>query len=142
VALIARHPEHASAIRAWEDRWLEMFSGPIAETEFAIEALFARGVPLFGLTNMPFEVAHKTFALSPAFGRLSDIVISGEVGLLKPDPRIFRLAAQRAGLKPEELLFIDDAAENVAAAAALGFDVHHFTAPATLGPALAARGLL
>lgn len=140
--LIARFPDHAAAIRAWEERWWEMFSGPIAETEAVIEALHRRGVTLMGLTNMPASTAKGTFAMSPAFGRLSDIVVSGEVGLAKPDPRIFELTARRAGLTPSELLFVDDSRRNVEAAAAVGFDVHHFDAPATLQPALAARGLL
>ncbi len=44
-ALAERHPEHHDAIWAWKDRWWEMFSGAIPETEAAIEALDARGVP-------------------------------------------------------------------------------------------------
>ena len=140
--LVAQHPEHEAAILAWEARWWEMFSGPIPETEAAIEALAARGVPMFGLTNMSAETAAGTFALSPAFERLGDIVVSGEVGLMKPDPRIFALTAERAGLAPAELLFVDDSATNTAAAAACGWDVHRFDDPAALAPALKGRGLL
>ena len=44
-ALSAQFPEHAQAIAAWNDRWWEMFSGPIPETVQAIEALAVRGVP-------------------------------------------------------------------------------------------------
>ena len=80
--------------------------------------------------------------MSPAFARLQDIVVSAAVSLMKPDPRIFALAAQRAGLAPSQLLFVDDSRRNTDAAAALGFDVHLFDDPATLQPALAARGLL
>ena len=46
------------------------------------------------------------------------------------------------GLAPEDVLFVDDGLRNIEAAKALGFDVHHFTDPATLRPALEARGLL
>jgi FMN phosphatase YigB (HAD superfamily) len=140
--LVAAFPEHAAAIVAWEERWWEMFSGPIPETEAAIEAMAARGVPMVGLTNMSTETSEGTFAMSPAFARLQDIVVSAAVGMMKPDPRIFALAAQRAGLAPSELLFVDDSRRNTDAAAALGFDVHLFDDPATLRPALAARGLL
>ena len=119
-----------------------MFSGPIPETEAAIEAMAARGVPMVGLTNMSTETCEGTFAMSPAFAYLKDIVVSAAVGLMKPDPRIFLLAAERAGLPPAELLFVDDSQRNTEAAAALGFDVHLFDDPATLQPALAARGLL
>jgi 2-haloacid dehalogenase/putative hydrolase of the HAD superfamily len=141
-SLVERHPEHADAILAWETRWWEMFSGPIPETEAAIEALAARGTPMLGLTNMPASVAEGTFAMSPSFARLKPIVVSGEIGLCKPDPRIFALTAELAGLAPSELLFVDDSATNTAAAAACGYDVHRFDDPAALEPALRARGLL
>jgi HAD superfamily hydrolase (TIGR01509 family) len=140
--LVAQYPQYEAAIVAWEARWWEMFSGPIPETEAAIEALSDRGVPVFGLTNMPSTTSGGTFAMSPVFGRFADIVISGDVGLAKPDPRIFELTARRTGLAPAELLFVDDSRTNTDAAAACGFDVHHFDHPATLRPALAARGLL
>jgi FMN phosphatase YigB (HAD superfamily) len=140
--LLARFPQHAEAILDWERRWPEMFSGAIPETEAAIEAMAERGVPMFGLTNMSHETDEATFAMSPCFRHLSDIVVSARVGLMKPDAAIFELSARRAGFAPSELLFIDDSARNTAGAAAVGFDVHHFTDPAALRPALEARGLL
>ena len=141
-ALVARFPEHAAAICAWQERWWEMFSGPIAETEAAIEALAARGAPMFGLSNMSAETVEGTLAMSPAFAQLTELIVSGREGLVKPDPRIFELTAHRAGLAPAELLFVDDSAVNVGAAAAVGFDIHHFSDPAALRPALERRGLL
>jgi 2-haloacid dehalogenase/putative hydrolase of the HAD superfamily len=141
-ALSARHPGHAEAIRAWDRRWEEMFSGPIPETEAAIEALHARGVPLYALTNMPAEKAAGCFAMSPSIARFRDIVVSSHERVMKPDPRAFEIACERAGLAPEKLLFVDDNAANVEAAHRLGFDVHLFDDPAALRPALESRGLL
>jgi epoxide hydrolase-like predicted phosphatase len=61
-----------------------------------------------------------------------DVVISGQVGMRKPEERIFRLAVDRLGLTPEECAFVDDVEANVAAAAALGFaGVHHSATEAT-----------
>jgi HAD superfamily hydrolase (TIGR01509 family) len=140
--LAARHPEHNDAIWAWHRRWDEMFSGPIAETEAAIEALHARGVPQFGLSNISHETLEMTLAMSPAFGRLQAVIASGLEGVLKPQPEIFRLACARFGYAPADFLFVDDSARNVDVARALGFDVHHFAGPAALRPALEARGLL
>ena len=140
--LARRHPRHAAAIWAWSRRWAEMFSGPIPETEAAIEALHARGTPQFGLSNISHETLASTMAMSPAFARLDGVIASGLEGVIKPDPAIFRLATERFGYAPAECLFIDDGPHNVAAAQALGFDVHHFTDPAGLAPALQARGLL
>jgi putative hydrolase of the HAD superfamily len=61
------------------------------------------------------------------FPELFDVVvISAEVGMRKPEERIFRHAAELLGLKPEECVFIDDVAANIAAAEAIGLTgVHH-----------------
>jgi putative hydrolase of the HAD superfamily/hydrolase len=53
-------------------------------------------------------------------GMFDDIVISGEVGLRKPEPEIFELAAQRLGLEPAECVFVDDMQLNVDGARAVG----------------------
>ncbi|NIK62049.1 HAD family hydrolase [Kribbella shirazensis] len=53
-------------------------------------------------------------------GMFDDIVISGEVGLRKPDAEIFRLAADRLGLEPAECVFVDDLQLNVDGARAVG----------------------
>ena len=140
--LAARFPHYAREIDAWRTRWPDMFSGAIPETEAAIEALHAAGVPQFVLSNMSPETYDGTVAMSAAFGRIEDFLISGREGLIKPDPAIFRLACARFGLAPADFLFVDDGAHNVEAARALGFHVHHFTDPAALRPALEAADLL
>jgi FMN phosphatase YigB (HAD superfamily) len=140
--LAAEHPDHEDAIWAWHRRWDEMFSGAIPETEAAIEALHARGVPQFGLSNISHETLDSTLAMSPAFGRLSGVVASGIEGVMKPDPAIYRLCCERFGFDPADFLFVDDSARNIQAAEAMGFDVHHFADPAELAPALARRGLI
>jgi epoxide hydrolase-like predicted phosphatase len=48
------------------------------------------------------------------------VVISGEVGLNKPEPEIFRLGAERLGVPPEECVFVDDLRENCEGAEAVG----------------------
>jgi 2-haloacid dehalogenase/putative hydrolase of the HAD superfamily len=141
-ALVARHPEHAPHIEAWESRWWEMFSGVVPETEAAIEALAVRDVPQFALSNMSAEVIDGVLAMSPASRWYQGLVISAECGLIKPDPAIFRLACERFDRAPCDFLFIDDSAANIATARALGFDTHHFADPAALAPARAARGLI
>jgi epoxide hydrolase-like predicted phosphatase len=58
-----------------------------------------------------------------------EVIISAEVGLAKPDPRIFQLALERLDASPAEAVFIDDFAANVEAARALGLHVVHFQDP-------------
>ncbi len=55
-----------------------------------------------------------------------DVVCSADVGMAKPDPRIYALAAQRIGLPPEQCVFIDDLAQNVEAARGTGMHGVHF----------------
>jgi 2-haloacid dehalogenase/putative hydrolase of the HAD superfamily len=141
-ALIARFPEHAEAIRAWRDRAAEMLPELIEPTIEAIEALAARDVPLWAITNMPAEWVAPIIARSPAFAHFRDIVVSAHHRAVKPDPELFHIACARAGLEPSELLLIDDSPANVATALGLGFDVHLFADPAALRPALVERGLI
>ena len=69
-----------------------------------------------------------------AFPEMFDaVVISGEVGLHKPEPEIFHLGAERVGLAPEECVFVDDLKENCAGAEAVGMTaVLHRGAETTL----------
>jgi 2-haloacid dehalogenase/putative hydrolase of the HAD superfamily len=140
--LSAQHPDHAETIAAWWDRWFEMFSGTIPETESIIEDLAARGVPQFGLTNMSSETWPGVKAMSPAFRHFRDAIVSAEERVIKPEPRIYEIVLERTGLEPADLLFVDDSAANIAAAQALGFHTHHFTDPAALRPAVERLGLL
>jgi putative hydrolase of the HAD superfamily len=63
----------------------------------------------------------------------NDIVYSHEVGLAKPDPRIYALAAERLGVLPHEIVFLDDVEVNVEAARAADWHaVVHVTTPASI----------
>ncbi len=141
-ALIALHPQFETQIRAWGDRFLEMVGPVIGETESAMHALAARGVPQYGLTNMPSEAWAGVQTLSPAFGLLADTIVSGDEKLVKPDPAIYAVVLARTALEPQDLLFVDDSAANIEAARAIGFHVHRFEDPATLWPTLIDHGLL
>jgi putative hydrolase of the HAD superfamily len=58
-----------------------------------------------------------------------EMIISAEVGLMKPDPRIYRLALEKLGSCPEESVFIDDVLVNVEAARSIGMSAIQFTQP-------------
>jgi len=73
----------------------------------------------------------KQWQIADAFDHL---IISAEVGLLKPDPKIFQLALARIGCQAGEAVFIDDVSENIAAAKKEGiFGVHFQNAAQALG---------
>lgn len=57
---------------------------------------------------------------------VDDLVYSHEVGLVKPDPRIYALCCERLGVRPQEAVLVDDRAENVDGARAAGMHAVHF----------------
>ena len=107
-----------------------------------VERLDARGVLLYAITNFGAEFWAGFRPTAPIFDRFRAIVVSGEEKLAKPDPAIFDLAARRFGRAPESMLFIDDNRANVDAAAAHGWQVHHFSRADLLEADLAERGLI
>ncbi|HEV7660635.1 MAG TPA: HAD family phosphatase [Allosphingosinicella sp.] len=138
-----KFPQYAALIAAWSDRFGETISGPVPGVHALVEALDARGVPLFAITNFsadfwpPFHDKERVF-----FDRFQGIIVSGEVKLLKPDPAIYYLALDRFGLKPADALFVDDRQINVEGALAVGMAAHLFTDAAGLCARLEAEGLL
>lgn len=137
---VARFPEWRAEIEAYARRWDEMVRGEIPGTSALLEDLAAAGAPLYALSNWPadtFWVAREWF---PALRVFTDVVVSGEVGLAKPDPRIYRLALDRFGRAAGDCVFVDDRADNVAAARAEGIGAVRFTDAAALRaePAVAA----
>jgi 2-haloacid dehalogenase len=136
---VALFPDEAEAIRAYDLRWEEMLGPPIAGSVAILEELAGRGVPLYALTNwsaVKFGIARARF---PFLSLFRDIVVSGEVGLVKPDPAIYRLLLARNALEAASCVFIDDSAANVAAAASLGMRGIRFTDPGNLRRDLAPR---
>lgn len=91
----------------------------------------ARGTVATGLLSNSWGVEYyPRDLLSELFDQ---VVISGEVGLRKPDPAIFAVAAERLGLPPEGCLFVDDLPGNIEAAEALGMrGVLHQAAATTI----------
>jgi 2-haloacid dehalogenase len=138
----ARHPTVAAEITAYRERWHEMVPGPIAGSVALLEALAARGVPLFAITNFAADTFSEAQARFPFFSHFRGIVVSGTEGVVKPSADIFHLLANRYGLALADCLFIDDSLPNVQGARAVGMHAHHFTAPATLEAELIRHGLL
>ncbi len=138
----AQFPDHAHLIDAYATRFNETIPGPVPGSLELVARLDEAGVPLYAITNFGAEFWAMFRPTAPVFDRFRDIVVSGDEKLAKPDPAIFDLAARRFGHAPGAMLFIDDNAANIAGAAALGWQVHHFDDAATLERDLTARGLI
>ena len=140
--LIARYPDEAELIRQYGPRFNETIVGAIPGMIELVEQLAAARVPLFAITNFSHEFWPPFRAEWPVFDHFTDIVVSGEERLTKPDAAIYQLALRRFGLGPGQAVFIDDRADNVEAAVANGFAGHLFTGHAPLAAELARMGLL
>ena len=101
------------------------------------------GVPLYALTNFSGEFFAPFREQEAAlFDRFRGIVVSGDERVTKPDPAIYRLTLDRFGLDAARTVFVDDRAENVAGAQAVGMIGLPFEGAAPLRAELIRLGLL
>lgn len=124
--LSREHPQHASLIEAYWHRWEETLGDALHETVELLATLKRRGVRLYALTNWSgetFPVARRRFEFLKWF---EGIVVSGDEGLIKPDPAIFQRLLERHAIDPARALYIDDARRNVDAAEKLGMHAFWF----------------
>ena len=94
---------------------------PKPDTVELLGQLHDVGVSLYFLSNMPAPYARELEARHAFLGYFKTGVFSGDVGLSKPDPQIYALAAQRTGKPASQLIFLDDLAENIDVAVANGW---------------------
>lgn len=136
------HPEWHVEVRMWHDRWIEMASPAIDRSVRLLRALRKRGVPVFALSNFgvdSFDLAARHYPFLLEFDRS---YISGHMKVIKPDAAIYEQAEDDCGIAPEALLFADDRSDNIAAAAARGWQTHLFEGPEGWAKRLMAEGLL
>jgi len=123
----AQYPEFGDEIRMWHDRWLALATPAIDHSVRLLHALRRTGIPVFTLTNFgigSFALTETTFDFLQEFDRR---YISGHMGVTKPTPEIYKMVEEDCAIPPERLLFTDDRAENIAAAATRGWQTHLFT---------------
>jgi epoxide hydrolase-like predicted phosphatase len=79
------------------------------------------------LSNAGEEELHHLLDKNGLWDHFDEIIVSSSVGMKKPDPEIFRMTLDRLGVTAEETIFVDDNADNIAAATALGIKGILFT---------------
>ena len=77
----------------------------------------------------------------PFLEKFDGVIVSGLEGMVKPDPRIYRVFCERYGLAPESCVFIDDSEPNITSARKFGMHGIHFKDPVTLRKELIGLGL-
>ncbi len=111
------------------------------ETRALMDELQATGYRLFAITDNVHEIVAHLKAIHDFWPMFEVAAVSAEIGVLKPDPRIFRWLLDTAGLTARECLFFDDVARNVDGAAAVGMAGRVFTDAATARRDLGALGV-
>jgi putative hydrolase of the HAD superfamily len=113
--------------------WDEFFSGDALDTELVAQIRRWRGTYKTALlSNFSGDLLkhlRDTLGITDCF---DDIIISAQVGLRKPDPRIYALAAERLQVEPHEAVFVDDMAINVEGALSVGMHGVHFSTPESM----------
>ena len=143
VAELSRQfPHRAQLIRAYHDHWEDSIVGPIPGSVAILRKLKRAGYPLYGLSNWSAETFPRVRNKYAFFDLLDDIILSGDVKMIKPDPAIFNLLLTRIGYAAHNCLLIDDSQANVVTAKSLGFNTIHFKSPPQLESELQQLGLL
>jgi 2-haloacid dehalogenase len=143
VALLSKQfPHRAYLIRAYHEHYKETLTGVIEGTVELLRTLKNKGHSLYGLSNWSAETFATVRHEFEFLNLFDDIIISGDVKLIKPEPEIFELCLKKIGRPAGECLFIDDSEANIITARKLGFDTVHFNSPEHLKNELQIRKLL
>lgn len=136
------HPAYHDDILLWHSNWLDMLQPDIPLSATLLRALRARGMAVHALSNFGTSTLALAERHFPVLTEFDSRFVSGHLAMMKPDPAIYAHVEAGVGVPPEALFFIDDRAENIAAAAERGWQTHLFETPEGLADRLVAEGLL
>lgn len=141
-SLVAANPEWEIEVRAWSARFGEMYGGVFDGTVALLSDLHERKMPLFASTNWGAESWAAIKARYEFLGLFDGALVSGEVGIAKPDPAFFDRLVETFSLEPSVTLYIEDNLTNLQAASHRGFITHAFVSPGALAADLRHLGLI
>jgi 2-haloacid dehalogenase len=130
--LLVQHPEHEPMITAYVERWDEMLAGPLEGSVAVLSDARDAGLRIYALTNWSAETFPRARPLFPFLEWFEGIVVSGDEGIRKPDPEIWRRLISRYAIDPTTTVYIDDMPRNVEVATDLGFQAIRFESPEDL----------
>ncbi|CAG1772493.1 2-haloacid dehalogenase [uncultured bacterium] len=140
--LSAQLPQYADLIRAYDQHWEDSITGQIDGTVDLLQSLRAAGYTVGLLSNIStekYDVLRRKYRF---FEYFDSQLISADVKLLKPDPRIYALMLEQIDRAADECIFVDDSAVNVAGADRVGMTAIQFQSPHQLKIELQQRGVL
>lgn len=124
---VKAHPQDQALIQSFFSKdWMKILFQPIDESVVFMKKLKQEGYRIYFLTNYAADTYQETSSRLPFFRMADGTVVSADVKLLKPDPRIYQTLLERYHLSPEETVFFDDSEINVQAAIACGIHARTF----------------
>jgi 2-haloacid dehalogenase len=135
------YPAWHDEIMLWHDEWLGMTAADRPRSVELMRSIRSKGVPVWALSNFGIETLALADAEYPFLTEFDRRIVSGELGVAKPEPEIYE-AVEAQGVEPERLLYTDDNPANVAAAAERGWHTHLFDGAEGWAARLVAEGLL
>lgn len=107
----------------------EFWGGDVIDQDLIAYLRELHGTYRTGLISNAFGDVRQAVSEWGFADALDTMVFSAEVGLLKPDPRIFHLALESLDLQPNQAVFIDDFLHNIESARSVGMHGIHFREP-------------
>lgn len=137
---VIKYPHWENLIRLYDAYYPLSLRGAIEGSVRILDQLYEQGQPLYGLSNFNSAKFASIKPQYPFFEYFDAIVLSGDTGVVKPNPKIFQILLKRIERVAADCIFIDDSLLNVQSALELGFDAIHFRSPELLADDLNDRG--
>jgi 2-haloacid dehalogenase len=140
---IAMFPEYEELIRMYYGRWDEMLGFTHNDTLKILESVVNNPYyRVLALTNWSGETFHKAIAKFDWLSWFEGILVSGNEGMRKPFPEIYKLMLSRYSINPSEAVFIDDSIKNVEGSELVGIKGIHFKGASELEHSFKELGIM
>lgn len=139
---LCERAKYRGSLRDFQEIWTDFFDGTMPGIEDLLDKVRQRYRVAF-LSNsneIHAEAIPRSFGV--LFRRDDRFIFSHRLKVAKPDPEIFRRAAEILGALPHQIIFVDDLLENVLAARGVGMTAFQFTDAMSMEKTLKAEGLL
>lgn len=135
------HPAWHDEIMLWHDDWLGMTAPGEPRSVSLMRAVRSKGIPVWALSNFGIETLAIADVEYPYLSEFDRRVVSGELGVIKPEPAIYE-AVEAQGVEAGHLLYADDNPDNIAVAAERGWSTHLYKSAEGWAARLVAEGIL
>ncbi len=120
------YPEHKEYILNYANHWDKTIDSIDDKTIEIINNLISNNYKIYALSNWPAEKYYLLKEMLPILHKFDGVIISGNIGIKKPSPKIFDFIIDKYNIQPQCSIFIDDLDENILSAKKFGFNTHKY----------------